>query len=411
MATTMLWVDRPGWAADDADKEAHNLLIFDAAWKAVDRNYYDREARRKDWIAIGASARPLAAKAPDDGDLYLNILWPMLQRLGDSHLSAIPPKMRIAPAPPNPQSALSAHADSVEPPTRGLGFSYRIAGGEAWIVDISRGSPMDRADLEPGDAIKEMEIGPPMAEGARFHGVFERSGGGTVKVAYRWIPQDRTPVASRHLASGRLLLRFDAFDRASADWLIGQLRTAPSEGVVLDLRQNAGGRASVEHRVLGALLGPDLETGVRVDGRRRVQRSSGPRVYGGPIAVMVGPNTASAAEASAAALRHHGRAIIVGQRTAGALLVSRDFDLPGGGTLQIPVADYFTPSGERLEGRGLVPDREVRQTLAAIRTERDLVVEAAEAELGDQSLATRAEDDAPPPTARSSPPSPASPRR
>src|SRR4051812_28557491 len=71
--------------------EARNLAIFDAAWKTVDRHYYDRETRRKDLIAIGARARPMAARATDDGDLYLNILWPTLEQLGDSHFSAVPP--------------------------------------------------------------------------------------------------------------------------------------------------------------------------------------------------------------------------------------------------------------------------------------------------------------------------------
>jgi carboxyl-terminal processing protease len=395
---------------------SHNLRIFDAAWKAVDRNYYDREARRKDWTAIGASARPLAAEARDDVDLYLNILWPMLQRLGDSHFSAIPPSAPNALPAPAQETPLAARPEEALPqdtraPTRGLGFTYHFARGGIWIVDVAKDSPLDQAALEPGDAISEMRIGPPKVDGAQFEGVFERAGGGTVKVAYLWIPETESPTASRRLPSGRLLLRFDAFDAASADWVIDQLRSAPSEGVLLDLRRNSGGRSLAEHRVLGALLGPDLTMGVNLDGRRRVQRSMGTKVYAGPLAVLVGANSASAAEASAAALRYHGRAIIVGQRTAGALLVSRDFRLPGGGSIQIPVADYFTPSGERLEGQGVVPDREVRPTLAAIRAERDLVVEAAEAALDEKPLAARAEDDSPIPTARSSPRSPGSPRR
>ena len=382
--------DQPAGAANEKAKQAHNLTIFDAAWKAVDRHYYDRDARRPDWTAIGASARPLAAKAQDDADLYLNILWPTLRRLGDSHFAAIPPKGPVAPASSSPQAAFAAaRADDAEPPVQGLGFEYHFGDSQIWIVDVAKGSPLDQAGLEPGDAIKEMEIGPPKAEGARFQGVFERAGGGTVKVAYRWLPETEPATASRRLSSGRLLLRFDTFDAAAADWVIDQLRSAPPKGVLLDLRRNSGGRSSAEHRLLGALLGPDLATGVSVSGRRRIEKSIGASVYGGPVAVLVGANSASAAEASAAALRHYGRAVIVGQRTAGDLLVAREFPLPGGGSIQIPVADYFTLSGERLEGRGLVPDKEVRQTLAAIRADRDLVAEAAEAALDEKQLAAR----------------------
>ncbi|KRA62410.1 hypothetical protein ASD89_21585 [Caulobacter sp. Root656] len=391
-ALAILGSGSPGRASDDATKESHNLRIFDAAWKAVDRNYYDREVRRKEWTAIGASSRPLAAKARDDVDLYMNILWPTLERLGDSHFSAIPPSAPNALPASAPETAArpeEARPQDKGPPARGLGFTYHFARGGIWIVDVAKDSPLDQAGLEPGDAIKEMEIGPPTAGGARFEGVFKRAGGQVVKVAYRWLPEAEPATASRRLSSGRQLLRFDTFDLATADWVIDQLRSAPPEGVLLDLRRNSGGRSLAERRLLGALLGPNLATGISVSGRRRTERSIGAKVYGGPVAVLVGPNSASAAEASAAALRHYGRAIIIGQRTAGHLLVSREFALPGGGAIQIPVADYFTLSGERLEGRGLVPDREVRQTLAAIRSDRDLVTEAAEAALDEKHLAVR----------------------
>jgi carboxyl-terminal processing protease len=246
------------------------------------------------------------------------------------------------------------------------------------VVDVARNSPLDQAGVGPGDAIKEMIIGPPAAGGARFEGVFERADGATAKVAYRWVEQVEPGVAISRLPSGRLLLRFDHFDVESVDWLLQQLRSAPPQGVVLDLRQNAGGNVSEKRKMLGAVLGPRLPVGVRLDGTRTVEKSAGRMIYTGPLAILVGPNSASAAEASADILHHYDRAILVGERTAGSVLISRTFDLPGGEKIQVPVASFETLDGDRLEGRGVAPDCDVRQTLAAIRAGRDLVIEAAE---------------------------------
>lgn len=383
---------RPAWPDDGSvpSEEARNLAIFDAAWKMVDRHYYDREARRKDWIAIGAMARPLAARATDDADLYLNILWPTLEQLGDSHFAAVPPepKRRDGGASSMVKQEPIMGSDSVSPPNSGLGFVYQLTRQGGRVVEVSRNSPLDQAGVGPGDAIKEMIIGPPAAGGARFEGVFERADGTTAKVAYRWVEQVEPGVASLRLPSGRLLLRFDHFDVESVDWLLQQLRSAPPQGVVLDLRRNAGGNVSEKRKMLGAVLGPGLPVGVRLDGGRAVEKSAGRMIYTGPLAILVGPNSASAAEASADILHHYDRAVLVGERTAGSVLISRNFYLPGGGKIQVPVASFETLDGERLEGRGVVPDCDVRQTLAAIRAGRDLVVEAAERALGARASMT-----------------------
>lgn len=322
----------------------------------------------------------MAARATDDGDLYLNILWPTLEQLGDSHFSAVPPepKRRDDGAPSTVKQEPVMSSDSASPPSLGLGFVYQVTRRGGWVVDVARNSPLDLAGVGPGDVIKQMTIGPPAAGGARFEGLFERADGTPVKVAYRWVAQVRPGFASLRLPSGRLLLRFDHFEVGSVDWLLEQLRSAPPQGVVLDLRQNGGGSVLEKRRMLGAVLGPGLPVGVRFDGRRTVEKSAGPMIYSGPLAILVGPNSASAAEMSAETLRHYGRAVLVGGRTAGSVLISRDFSLPSGGTIQVPVASFETLDGERLEGRGLVPDCDISQTLAAIRAGRDLVIEAAE---------------------------------
>jgi carboxyl-terminal processing protease len=76
-------------------------------------------------------------------------------------------------------------------------------------------------------------------------------------------------------------------------------------------------------------------------------------------------------------LKDHGRASVIGQRSAGAVLASWYYVLPDGGELQLSREDYLAPKGRRLEGNGVEPDVTTRRTLADLRAGRDPDVEAA----------------------------------
>jgi hypothetical protein len=77
--------------------------------------------------------------------------------------------------------------------------------------------------------------------------------------------------------------------------------------------------------------------------------------FDGPVYVLIDRWTASASEPLVWHLQHRG-ATLVGERTAGAMLSSARFDVGNGWGLILPVADYHTATGERLEGRGIEPD-------------------------------------------------------
>ena len=73
------------------------------------------------------------------------------------------------------------------------------------------------------------------------------------------------------------------------------------------------------------------------------------------------------------------RARIFGTRTAGAALPSDIVRLPDGDGFQFAQASYTSDKGKVLEGNGVTPDVEVRQTQEALLAGHDLVTEAAEA--------------------------------
>ena len=76
-------------------------------------------------------------------------------------------------------------------------------------------------------------------------------------------------------------------------------------------------------------------------------------------------------------LQDHGRAKVIGRKSAGAVLGSWFYSLPDGGELQLSRLDYVAPKGRRIEGAGVEPDIEVKRTLAEVRAGRDVDLEAA----------------------------------
>ena len=79
-------------------------------------------------------------------------------------------------------------------------------------------------------------------------------------------------------------------------------------------------------------------------------------VFSGPVYVLTSARTASAAELAADALEGSGRALLVGEKTAGKMLSQKIFNIPGGFQLSLPIADYYSVKNGRIEGKGITPD-------------------------------------------------------
>ena len=160
------------------------------------------------------------------------------------------------------------------------------------------------------------------------------------------------------LDGGIVLIAFNQFDPGDDRWIAKAIADAPDlRGVILDLRGNGGGRDDVLDRVAG-LFSTRRALLIRLTGKKVIEestRGAGPNAYRGPLAVLVGPQTASAAEILAFYLGESGRAYTVGERSAGAVTGGVDHDLPGGGQLTVAEYDIRTANGTRLEGNGFTP--------------------------------------------------------
>src|SRR5699024_5817827 len=97
--------------------------------------------------------------------------------------------------------------------------------------------------------------------------------------------------------------------------LIGTLKEAGIEALVLDLRRNGGGLLSEAIRLTGLFIerGPVVQV-KSSNGDLRVDPDKDPGVaYSGPLATLVSRNSASASEIVAGALQSYDRGLVLGE--------------------------------------------------------------------------------------------------
>ena len=356
------------------DKATRNLRVFDAAWSLVTDKHYDPKLQGVDWPAASAKFGPQAAAATDKTSLYAAINA-MVDQLKDSHTHAL-----------TPEQATERHTHL----RARTGFNMTRLDGHWAVGEVLPGSPAEAGGVKTGWLVvarngvklaERTDFHPADGEVAQWEFIDERDRPVTLALIAR--PLSTSPrQEARELPGGFLYLRFDGFDGPDRRWLGEQLqahRAAP--GVVIDLRRNPGGETFSLGISIGEFFDRSVDCGTFITrgGSRGVKNSwqIGSAHFGGRVAVLVDGTTASAAEIFSAVLQDHGRATIVGRKSAGAVLASWFYTLPDGGELQLSREDYVRPKGARLEGNGVVPDITVKLTLEDLRADRDPDLEAA----------------------------------
>lgn len=158
---------------------------------------------------------------------------------------------------------------------------------------------------------------------------------------------------------GELEATLKDFTARKVDAVVLDLRATP-ETENYDLAAQAAARFVPAGTKLFSIHGPDGQAG-------KVFTAGGPRVFEGDVVIVADGTTAGAAEALAASLRRHTRAMIVGANTSGRAVEFSTLPLGNEQVLRFATADIRIEGLPPVYPRGLAPDLEVVQD----RTERD----------------------------------------
>ena len=370
------------------DRARMNGRVFDAVWSAVRRQYYDPNLRGLDWNAARETWRPQAIAAADDRALY-RALSAMLDLLDDDHAGAISP-------------AVARRQDQLRTRRAVMGVSLARQDGDEWRIEAVRGgSPAEEAGLQPGWVLQTIDgqswgVDFDVEEGRALQLDLTDEAGALQRVSVTPRVMDPIPAFSVDASRpGVVVLRIEGFESGLGRWLGQRLaEVSPETDVVIDLRGNPGGLLLEADAALSCFLPAHQEWATRVSRSGRPVTLSimpGCGTLTGPVsndvALLVDGSSRSAAELTPAALQESGRALVVGEHTAGSVLISQDSPLPDGGRLTLSRADYITAGGVRLEKRGVEPDIVVVRSSEERRAGLDPALDAAIAALARQDTA------------------------
>ena len=134
------------------------------------------------------------------------------------------------------------------------------------------------------------------------------------------------------------------------------------DNYLIDLRDNPGGFLNIVPIIAGYFLPPGTivvkQSSQGVEGD--VLRTTGaPLVPSKPIYVYLNGGSASASEILAGALKDHGRATLLGEKSFGKGSVQDILNLRGGTALRLTVSEWLTPNGQRINKVGIEPDHQI----------------------------------------------------
>lgn len=375
---------------------------FEQIWHSIQDNYYDPKMNGVNWNNVYQRYRPLVEATTSDQDFY-PLMERMAGELHDAHMHVLDP-MKAANFRKQKIMILGVRTDE---------FNGRLV-----ITEVEAGSDAEQAGVVPGTSIETID-GKPLAEKLaessarhissssvratqllRDASVLDGPPDSTVKLGLKHPNGSRFETtltrnfnglsprfSARLLPSGNAYIRFDAFFAPVArDFKNALQKFHDAPGLIIDLRMNPGGSGEELMDIAGNFFGGKIvfaKNKLRTrDVRPIYVESKDGQVYGDPVVILVTQHSGSSSELFAAGMQDSGRAQVVGSQTCGCVLgVPSPMELKGGGMVTISRILWFTPSGRKLEGEGVIPDKIITPTLQDLIERRDPALDA-----GDQLL-------------------------
>jgi carboxyl-terminal processing protease len=154
-------------------------------------------------------------------------------------------------------------------------------------------------------------------------------------------------------------VRIISFDEKTEDDFnveIKKLQEKGIRGLILDLRGNPGGIMDEVVKIADTLMGEGLIVYTENRQGKRVEEFSDKEKLGLPLVVLVDEGSASASEILAGAIQDSGTGVLVGTTTFGKALVQTVQRMNDGSAIKMTTAQYYTPKGRSIQGKGIQPD-------------------------------------------------------
>ncbi|MBV9956903.1 MAG: PDZ domain-containing protein [Acidobacteria bacterium] len=391
------------------DRQRYSEML-DALKTDIRKNYYDENFHGINLDEHFKQAQEKVKKAASISQA-LGIISQTLMDFNDSHLYFRPPGKAV----------------KVE-----YGWRMNMIGDKCFITAVKPGSDAEAKGLKPGDEIYSIDGFEPTRDNIwkmqLYYYVLHP------KAGVKFVIQDRDGTQREVLAmakvqEGKIIQDFeDMFstgirEAEDADYLERNIFVTPKNSkdiifwkmhtfvqdpasmdarmkevrkyktLVLDLRGNGGGRVDALERLVGNFFDHDVKI-ADLKGRKKMdpQEAKGRKDYfTGKLIVLVDSGSGSASEIFARTMQLEKRGVVLGDRSAGAVMQARGVGHESGVDIvafygaSITNADVIMTDGKSLEHVGVAPDEVILPTGTDMAAYRDPVLMRA-AELAGFSL-------------------------
>ncbi len=412
---------------------------FDSMIDKLKKEYAFTEYKGIDWDSLALKYRTFfeEADAENDAELYLATLSELLWSIPDGHVAV------------SPLSQFGSLQD-VYPNSLGFAIRETDS-GEVFVVFVAPDSPAQRAGISVGTQITAINgrtisdhisrtdtwaqttstphnrrlaqlryatrFGPDVQSvDVRFIDTTGTEVTRSIRTLFEFQsfvfdPNDDStrfdlPVEYRQLESGFLYASITTFFDNDAltiqlwERMIRELQQENLRGLIIDMRYNGGGSGFLADQMSAYFFNEPLVVGKRgayneeiddfffdPDFDLRMYLPEPELRYDGPVAVLVGPDCASACERFSYNMTLQDRAQIIGQYpTAGLGGSVDDFNMPEGVTVRFTAGRSVNVNGEiHIEGIGVAPTLRVPVTEETLFADGDPVLETAVAYLDERT--------------------------
>lgn len=341
--------------------EGVDFSILWEAWQKLEENYVRPEALDQQKMIYGATSG-------------------MVESLGDPYTAFF-----------NPEET-KVFLEDVSGRFEGVGMEIGIKNNQLQIIAPLEDTPAQKAGLLPGDKIVKIDglstagitnekavsliRGPSGTEVAL---TIQREGWPEekdfkIERAVINVPCAKWELKDNDIAYIKLYHFSENADTEFRDKAV-EILDSSAKKIILDLRNNPGGYLERAQDIAGWFLEKGQVVVIEDFGNKQEQNvykaKGNSKFFDYPIVILINKGSASASEILASAIRDNLGAKLVGETSYGKGSVQQLENLTDGSSLKVTVANWLTPKGELIEGKGLEPDIKVEMTEEDYSQDRD----------------------------------------
>lgn len=238
------------------------------------------------------------------------------------------------------------------------------------IISPIEGSPSDKAGIKSGDIV--LKVDGESVDSKKIDEVIKHIKGKENTKVNLTIQRDnkelsfnikRETIVTKSVSNEIMdndigYLRITSFDENTYKEFkknLSELESKGAKGLVIDLRDNPGGLLDVCVDIADELIGKGTVVYTKDNTGNKEYYKSDDKEIDMPMVVLINGGSASASEILTAALVDNGKAIAIGETSFGKGLVQSVKGLKDGTGYKLTTAQYFTPNGDYINGKGITP--------------------------------------------------------